>query len=301
MKRTACAILVLALTALAVTGCAPAAPTAPSSPTAPQTPGATSTPATTPPQSSVSPTATAPTTKPVAITVYFEYREKMQSVSRTAPSGTRGVLLAAIKALLAGPTKKERAAGLGSEIPSGARLRGVSIADHVATIDLTSRFDSGSGALSMTNRLAQVVFTATQFPSVGAVKLSLNGKVVTVFGSEGIMLDHAQTRKDYEDSTPAIFVDSPGWGGALTEGALLRGTANVFEATLRVQLRDSFGTLLFDTTVKASSGTGTRGDWTAKVTLNHSTAHTGKLKVWNVSAKNGKPEHVLVIPVLLKP
>jgi spore germination protein GerM len=52
-------------------------------------------------------------------------------------------------------------------------------------------------------RLAQVVYTLMQFPSVKAVNFSLDGKPVTVFGSEGIVLDHPQERSDYEDVAPS--------------------------------------------------------------------------------------------------
>jgi hypothetical protein len=107
-------------------------------------------------------------------------------------------------------------------------------------------------------------------------------------------------RSDYAEATPAIFVDSPAWGGTLTEGATIHGTADVFEATVKVQLKDSTGLVLFTTTVKASSGTGTRGDWAVTATLDHSIAKRGTLKVYSISAKTGKPENVVTLPVILK-
>jgi germination protein M len=298
MKRITCTLLALALAAVAVTACAPTPKAV--SPAAPPLSGTSTAPAAPAPQPSVSPTSTTPTRAAVGITVFFAHDEKMQAVQRWAPAGTEGVLRAALTALLAGPTKEEKAAGLATQIPPGTRLRDVTIRGNVAVVDLTSKFSSGGGTLSMTNRLAQVVFTATEFKTIAAVAFRINGHVVTVFGGEGIALDHDQTRSDFEGATPAILVDSPAWGGPITEGATMRGTANVFEATFKVQLRDSYGTLLFDATVKASSGTGTRGVWSAKATLNHSIAKTGALKVFDASAKDGKPENVIEIPVVLK-
>ena len=41
----------------------------------------------------------------------------------------------------------------------------------------------------MASRLAQVVFTATQFSEVDSVLFKIDGEVVEVFSGEGIILD----------------------------------------------------------------------------------------------------------------
>ena len=56
-----------------------------------------------------------------------------------------------------------------SAIPAGTRLLGLSIAGQIATVDLSSEFESGGGATSVLGRLAQVVYTLTQFPTVTSV------------------------------------------------------------------------------------------------------------------------------------
>jgi hypothetical protein len=93
---------------------------------------------------------------------------------------TRRVATAALDALLAGPTSTERAAGIGTEIPGGTRLLGVVIAGGVARVDLTSDYEKGGGSSSLQLRLAQVVYTATQFPTVKAVRFSVDGAPVDV-------------------------------------------------------------------------------------------------------------------------
>src|SRR6266480_4656581 len=50
----------------------------------------------------------------------------------------------------------------------GTRLVAIAIADGVANVDLTGDFQAGAGSRDLELRLAQVVYTATQFPSVKA-------------------------------------------------------------------------------------------------------------------------------------
>ena len=79
---------------------------------------------------------------------------------------------------------------------------GISLTKRIATVDLTSEYQSGGGSLSLQKRLAQVVYTLTQFPSVGAVRFRLDGSPVDVFSGEGIILDHPVGRSDYKDLAP---------------------------------------------------------------------------------------------------
>lgn len=293
MKRLLTVCVILTLVALSVAGCAP--------PTVTPTPGPSTTGTGTPPatpavEPSVTPTTT-PAKESVPITVFFSYQEKMQAVQRWAPAGTTAVLREALTALLAGPTAAEKSAGLSSQIPAGTKLRGVSIDAGVAQVDLSREFNTGGGSLSMFHRIAQVVFTASQFDTVKSVRFYLEGKRLDVLGGEGVIIDKPQTRKMWEEQSPAILVTSPGWGGAVSEGTSIRGTANVFEAVFTLQIFDDAGLKLMEATVRASSGTGTRGTWSVKAKLGTTTATRGTIKVFDASAKDGKPQHVVVIPV----
>jgi hypothetical protein len=235
-----------------------------------------------------------------SVRVYFNQDEKMQPALRYAPAGSTALLRAALTELLKGPSADEINAGLSTLIPAGTKLNGVSISGKTATIDLNSTFASGGGTLSMTNRLAQVVYTATQFPAVTSVKFRLDGKPVTVFGGEGIVLDHPQRRSDYDGATAPIFVDSPAWMGTLRSGSTARGTANVFEATFRLQLRDHAGVLLVNAIVHATSGTGTRGTWSRKLVWTNASKGIGELKLFAASPKDGTPIDVVTIPAIIK-
>jgi len=291
--RTRWTIIMLAVVvaALALAACGGSKP----APTVTVT--ATTTPSSTPTSSpTVSPSPTSTTPPPqMTISVYFMRGEFVGTAHRSVPQ-TTAVATAAMTALLGGPLASEKAAGLATIIPTGTKLRSVKVSNGIATVDLSSAYDSGGGTLSMTARLAQVVYTLTQFPTVKGVDFKIDGKKVTVFGGEGIMLGHPQRRADYEKITPPIFVESPAVGDTLKSPITFWGTANVFEAQFQVQLFDSKGKVLVEKAVHATSGTGTRG--TFKTTLSFSTSATkGRLKTYDLSAKDGKQVDIINIPL----
>jgi hypothetical protein len=147
-----------------------------------------------------------------AFEVWFSRGESLAPVARAHPP-TLGVATAAINALVAGPTRAERKSGVTTAVPSGTRLLGISITKGVATVDLTSEYQSGGGSLSMQMRLGQVVYTLTQFPTVKAVLFRLDGAPVNVFSGEGIVLDHPVSRSDYKDLAPSSLSVTGTWRG----------------------------------------------------------------------------------------
>jgi len=119
----------------------------------------------------------------------------LAGVPRPVASGDTGMRVdAALRALLQGPSAAERARGLVSEIPPGTLLRHVRVRDGVAEVDLSASFGGGGGTTSMTARLWQVVYTATQFPQVHAVQILLGGRRVPALGGEGLMIDRPIAR-----------------------------------------------------------------------------------------------------------
>jgi hypothetical protein len=215
---------------------------------------------------------------------------------------TRAVATAAMSGLLAGPTASESAdRAITTAVPDGTRLLGLSIDDGIATVDLSSEFESGGGSASIFIRLAQVVYTLTQFPSVQSVLFQIEGRPVTVFSSEGVVLDGPVGRGDYEDQLPAIWVDRPAYGASLGNPGRIAGSANVFEAQFLITLLDSDGRVIVETPTMATCGTGCRGAF--DVTLPYSVAEAGwgTLRVWAGSAQDGSPVHVREYPVWLTP
>ena len=143
---------------------------------------------------------------PSTITVrlyWVEAGENALGIERTLPY-TQAVATAALNALLAGPTAQEQATwpAISTAIPAGTKLNGVTVADGIAKVDLSSEFESGGGTFSVTARLAQVVYTLDQFPTVDAVEFYLDGVKVDMFSGEGLILDGPQTFDDYDDLLP---------------------------------------------------------------------------------------------------
>ena len=260
----------------------------------------TSAPATSEPTPTTSPTASATSpspssTKTLTVSLYFLRGEYVGVAHRQIPY-TLATGSTAMELLVAGPNATEKAAGLGTTIPAGTKFLGLVIKNGIATVDLSSTFASGGGSLSMFTRLAEVVYTLTQFPSVKGVDFKLDGEKVTVFSSEGIALDHPQTRADYEEQTPAILVENPAVGDTVSSPMRLSGTANVFEAVFQMKLVDANGKVLAKGMVQATSGTGTRGTFSTPV-LFAPTTPTGKLIVYEVSMKDGSAINVVRIPL----
>ncbi len=252
----------------------------------------------TPSTSSGSSVTTGPSTGLVQLSVYFvSSGEKVRPVHRMVPR-TQGVAAAAVRELVKGPTAAEKGldSHLSSAIPSATRLLGISVKDGVALVDLSKEYASGGGTLSMSLRLAQIVYTLTQFPTIDSVNFALDGKRISVFGGEGIILDHPLGRKDYEELTPAILVEAPTLGDRVTSPLSVRGTANVFEAVFQLELLDGDGRVLAKTRVQASSGTGTRGRFAATLRFSPG-ASEGKLVAFALSPKDGSRIDVVTIPV----
>jgi spore germination protein GerM len=221
-------------------------------------------------------------------------------VLREVPE-TRAVATAAMNALVAGPTAAERDGGISSAVPAGTQLLGISIENGIATVDLSSEFESGGGSASVLTRLGQVVYTLTQFPTVDSVVFRVEGRTVTVFGGEGVILDGPVARDDYHDLLPAIFVDRPVWGAAIGNPARVAGLSNVFEASSQVQLLDGAGRVLVDQYVMATCGTGCWGTFDVTIDYDVARAQWGTLRVYEPSARDGTSENIRDYPVWLTP
>jgi germination protein M len=221
-------------------------------------------------------TPTDTTTAPVETTqvrVYFLRDGKVWPVAREVSE--TDTVEAAVQAVLLGPTEQEAVdLGLVTAIPAGFDAVGSRGDADPPQVEISG--DIGPDAL------AQIVYTATQFPGVEAV--TVNGE--------------SATRADFEDHTPAILVESPLAFEEVQSPLHVTGTANTFEANFQYTLTDTDGLIVDENFVTATSGTGTRGtfDFTTKEYTVPFTG-VGALIVFEASAKDGSKINLVEIPL----
>jgi hypothetical protein len=201
--------------------------------------------------------------------------------------GRPKVAQAAMEQLLKGPSARERAGGLSTAIPAGTKLRGVTITNGVATVDLSGGFGDDAGLLGAQLRLGQVVYTLTQFPGVTGVVFALDGKRVDYFTGDGLDISKPQTRAGYEDLLPAVVIESVHDGQSVRSPLRVAGTANVFEAVFDLDVVDANGKVLVTKRVMATSGTGARGRFDVTLRFEAPSGGSGKVVAWYSSPKDG--------------
>jgi immunoglobulin-like protein involved in spore germination/sporulation and spore germination protein len=277
--RTARALLLL-LAAPVAAGCgssskeeAAATATRPTTTTAP----------TTAPTGTTASTTTAPAPPPADANTVLVYllRDGKVAVVRRSVGPTRAVARAALEQLVRGPTPAERNAGFSTAVDPATTIDRLTVAGGVATLD-TPR------PLRPDAELAQVVYTLTQFPTVRRVSVVLESNDAVEVG-----------RGDFEDATPPILVESPAPGDRVTSPLRVRGTANTFEATFLVELREQDGSLLAKKVVTATSGSGTRGTFDVRVPFTVDRAGLRELVAYEIDADSGRRTHVVRVPLVL--
>ena len=237
--------------------------------------------------------STTPATSSVA--VYLLRDGKVSPVRRTIDA-TPALARAALTSLLAGPTDAETAAGLSSAITGGTSLRDISLADGTATVDLDATFGEGATP-TLRQRVAQVVATLTRFPTIRRVAFRLDGEPVETIGAAGdVRLSPALGRLQIEAQTPQILVESPLPGDRVTSPIRVRGTANVFEATVSFEVRDEGENVVQRSFTTATSGTGTRGTFETQLAVPDLEGRV-TIVAFEASAEDGRPLHVAEVPI----
>jgi hypothetical protein len=223
-------------------------------------------------------TATEVPEDPIVVSLYFLRDGQVGHARRLAGEEGGKIGTATVEQLLAGPSAEDRAAGLTTAIPAGTRLERLAISDGTAKVELSRDLSTAAAA--------QVVYTLTQFPTVRRVSI----------GGEA-----PQARTDFEEQTPPIFVELPAPGDSVSSPLQITGTANTFEATFQVEILDAEGRVIGKRFVTATSGSGTRGQFQAKVPFRVAEKGPGKLVVYELSAEDGSRLHEVEIPLELVP
>lgn len=230
------------------------------------------------------------TSEPVShFALYYLEGEHLRATPATARDGPTPA--EAIEALLANE------GGHPSEIPAGTTLNGVVVLDGTATVDLSRAFESGGGSASMQARVAQVVYTLTQWSFVRRVTFELDGEAVEAIGGEGVPARDL-TRTDFESVLPPIFLDPP-----LTQASPpleVSGSASVFEANVEYRLETNGKTIAKGFTT-AEEGAPGRGDFRGLLDFDVDEPTDATLVVFERSAADGSETNVVRAPVRLCP
>lgn len=296
MKKTI-AFLILSFSLAACAG-EPGAPPAGSGDPSPEQSTAASASPTPTPEPSASSTPSAGADKDLE--VWFTFGDRLFVTSRTIP-GTPAVGRAAMEELLARPDDFESNTGVATAIPPGIRLRDLTIDQGVATVDLSEGFGTGSGSTGELLSVAQVVYTLTQFPTVDGVLFEVEGEPLRRTPGHGLLLSGPQTRRDWQDQLPSVLVTAPSMGERISSPVTVKGTADVFEATLQMRLLDAEGNRLARAFTTATCGTGCRGDFAHDLTFQVDREQHGVLEVWWDSPEDGSRKDVVQIAVTLVP
>jgi Immunoglobulin-like domain of bacterial spore germination/Sporulation and spore germination len=186
-------------------------------------------------------------------------------------------------------------------IPDAAKLLHVARDGSVLEVDLSKEFESGGGSLSMQLRVAQVVYGGTQFEGIDAVRILIEGERVDAIGGEGLVVSEPLRRRDFQDVSPSIVVESPKIGQEISSGFEVTGFANVFEANVSIRITDEKDKVLVETFTTATCGTGCWGDFSKALEFDVSKRQQGLVQVFTFSAEDGSEQDMIVVPVTLVP
>lgn len=207
-------------------------------------------------------------------------------------------------ALLAGLNTLETEMRMSSAIPAGTEILGLTIEDGVATVDVSSEFETtGMGTTGEIGLVSQVVFTLTQFPAVDSVDILIEGEARDAILSHGLEATDLTREGFYDAVAPAIVVESPYPGQLVTSPLTVTGFSRTFEATV-----------VYDTVIPPSGDIVDSGFTTAvqpevnqfgpfEFTTEFETdvAGFGAVIVFEESAQDGSQINIYEVPVMMEP
>ncbi|MCM8817671.1 MAG: GerMN domain-containing protein [Candidatus Omnitrophica bacterium] len=109
-------------------------------------------------------------------------------------------IMFALTELIAGPSQEESSKGLISCVPQDARVLSVKKEGDIIYVDFSQEIEYGGGIWEIKGRLAQIVFTSTQFDPDDGVRILIEGKEIKSFSGEGITdVEKPMYRNDFSD------------------------------------------------------------------------------------------------------
>jgi spore germination protein GerM len=132
-------------------------------------------------------------------TVWFVRAERLVPVERSVPEGGAQ---AAVRALLAGPTAEEVAAGMHTELGPSSRVSTVDVNGRVANVAVDASFSQVQPDHQVL-AVAQLVYTVTEVSGIDAVAITVDGEPVEVPGRDGALQDGPFRREHFSSFAPS--------------------------------------------------------------------------------------------------
>lgn len=189
--------------------------------------------------------------------------------------------------------------GLSTAVPADVGVEATRVEGDVIIAEMSDAFSDGAaspGLLSDFTMLNQLVFTLTHDNPNRSVQFTVGGEPVAIFGTEGIELTSPVGREDFLDWVHVINLTSPimrqGEGGYL-----VKGIANVFEATVSIAVLDGEGEETHEEFATASCGTGCWGEFEVVLDPELITPGESSIRLFQHSAQDGSVVDAITIPV----
>ena len=224
------------------------------------------------------------------VTLYYLEGEHLRAVPAEVVADAPSALNA-VEALV------ENEHGRATAIPEDTEVNSVFVLDRTATVDLSREFESGGGSASMQARVAQVVYTLTQWQFIRRVSFELDGEPVEAIGGEGVPARNV-LRRDLTNVLPPIFLDPPLRWAASPLG--VSGSASVFEGTVSLRL-EANGRTIAEGFATASEGGPGRGTFSTMLEFDVEEPTNATLVAFERSAEDGSETKVVRMPVRLCP
>src|SRR6185437_13778373 len=197
------------------------------------------------PHGTTSPATTSTTINPTggfqpAAQVWFVRDGKLFQVTRPVTPGG-DVQVAALHALLAGPTPAERADGVTSAVPPHTQLLGLGHRAGVATVDMSAELGQGTNAAAARLLLAQLVYTVAQAAPIHAMRLRLDDAPVSALPGSGVVVPRTLTRTRYESLVPPVQIAVIDESGNVLGQRHVRVGDGRFDADVTVKLASHAG------------------------------------------------------------
>lgn len=190
---------------------------------------------------------------------------------------------------------------LSNAIPPGVQIVGMSTTTvdgtEVLVVDMSEAFlDGAGGLLADTTMLNQLIYTLTIGEGADeGILFTVGGEPIEAFGSEGLVLTDPVDRQSFISELNPIFLTEPIL--ELEHVYLVAGLANVFEASLMVQVLDGNAEVVHEEPVLASCGSGCWGEFGIGVASELITPGESSIRLLTYSAEDGSPQDSITIPI----